>query len=42
LIGLPAAVGAIGGVSLQQRLQTRTLTIGFSLLLTAVAIRLLL
>ena len=41
LIGLPAAVGALGGVALQQRLQTRTLTIGFSLLLAAVGIRLL-
>jgi uncharacterized membrane protein YfcA len=41
LIGLPAALGAVAGVALQQRLQTRTLTIGFSLLLTAVAIRLL-
>ena len=42
LIGLPAAVGALGGVALQQRLQTRTLTIGFSVLLAAVGIRLLL
>ncbi len=41
LIGLPAALGAIAGVAVQQRLQTRTLTIGFSLLLTAVGIRLL-
>jgi uncharacterized protein len=41
LIGLPAAVGALGGVALQQRLQTRTLTIGFSVLLAAVGIRLL-
>ena len=41
LIGLPAALGAVAGVTLQQRLQTRTLTIGFSLLLTAVGIRLL-
>jgi hypothetical protein len=41
LLGLPAAVGAVAGVALQQRLQTRTLTIGFSLFLTAVAIRLL-
>ena len=41
LIGLPAAVGALSGVALQQRLQTRTLTIGFSLLLAAVGIRLL-
>jgi uncharacterized membrane protein YfcA len=41
LIGLPAAVGALTGVALQQRLQTRTLTIGFSVLLAAVGIRLL-
>ena len=41
VVGLPAAVGAIAGVGLQQRLRTRTLTIGFALLLTAVAIRLL-
>jgi uncharacterized membrane protein YfcA len=41
LIGLPAALGAVAGVALQQRLQTRTLTIGFSLFLTAVALRLL-
>ncbi|HKA27197.1 MAG TPA: sulfite exporter TauE/SafE family protein [Gaiellaceae bacterium] len=41
LIGLPAALGAVLGVALQQRLPTRTLTIGFSLFLTAVGIRLL-
>jgi uncharacterized membrane protein YfcA len=41
LVGLPAAVGAVAGVGLQQRLQTRTLTIGFSLRLAAVGIRLL-
>ena len=41
LVGLPAAVGAVTGVALQQRLQTRTLTFGFSLVLAAVGIRLL-
>jgi uncharacterized membrane protein YfcA len=41
LIGLPAALGAVAGVALQQRLQTRTLTIGFSLFLAAVGVRLL-
>jgi uncharacterized protein len=41
LVGLPAAVGAVAGVALQQRLQTRTLTFGFSLVLAAVGIRLL-
>ena len=41
LLGLPAALGAVVSVAVQQRLQTRTLTIAFSLFLTAVAIRLL-
>jgi uncharacterized membrane protein YfcA len=41
LVGLPAAFGAVAGVTLQQRLQTRTLMLGFALLLTAVGIRLL-
>jgi uncharacterized membrane protein YfcA len=41
LIGLPAAFGAVAGVTLQQRLQTRTLTFGFALFLTVVGIRLL-
>jgi hypothetical protein len=41
LVGLPAAVGAIAGATLQQRLATRTLALGFALLLTAVGIRLL-
>jgi len=50
IIGVPAAFGAVAGVTLQQRLETRTLTfgfalqtfIGFALFLAAVGIRLLL
>lgn len=41
LLGLPAAFGAVAGVTLQQRLQRRTLTLGFALLLTVVGVRLL-
>jgi uncharacterized membrane protein YfcA len=41
VVGLPAAVGAIAGASLQQRLANRTLSILFALLLTAVGIKLL-
>jgi uncharacterized membrane protein YfcA len=41
LIGLPAVGGVLLGVELQQRLTSRTLTLGFALLLTAVGIRLL-
>jgi uncharacterized membrane protein YfcA len=41
LIGIPAVIGAIVGVTAQQRLATRSLTFGFALLLTAVGIRLL-
>ena len=42
LIGIPAAVGAVLGTALQQRLPVRTLTYGFSLLLVGVAVSLLL
>jgi uncharacterized protein len=38
LLGLPAAAGAIGGASLQQRLRTRTVEYCFALLLVAIAI----
>ena len=38
LVGLPAALGAIFGSSLQQRLQTTTVTYGFALLLTVVGV----
>lgn len=38
LLGVPAAVGAIVGARLQQRLATRTLTLGFAVLLAAVGV----
>ena len=41
LVGLPAAVGAIAGTSLQQRVRTSTLTYGFALLLAFVGTLLL-
>jgi uncharacterized protein len=41
LVGLPAAVGAVVGAALQQRLSARTLAFGFSLLLVAVGVALL-
>ena len=41
LVGLPAAVGALAGTSLQQRVRTSTLTYGFALLLAVVGVVLL-
>ncbi len=41
LVGLPAALGALAGTSLQQRLRTSTLTYGFAVLLTGVGMWLL-
>jgi uncharacterized protein len=41
LVGIPAVVGVLAGVALQQRLAQRTLTVGFALLLAAVGVRLL-
>jgi uncharacterized protein len=41
IVGVPAMFGVVAGVALQQRLATRTLTLGFAALLVAVAIRLL-
>ena len=41
LVGLPAAVGALGGARLQQRIRTSTLTYGFAALLTGVGVWLL-
>jgi uncharacterized membrane protein YfcA len=41
VVGLPAAVGAIAGASLQQRLANRTLSILFALLLAGIGIKLL-
>ena len=38
LVGLPAAVGAVGGTALQQRLRARTLELLFAALLVAVAV----
>ena len=42
LLGVPAAVGAIAGARLQQRLATRTLTLGFAGLLAGVGVYLVL
>ena len=41
IVGVPAAFGAVGGAALQQRLQNRTLSILFAVLLLAVAVKLL-
>jgi len=41
LVGLPAAGGAVFGSSLQQRLTTPVLTLGFSVLLAAIGVWLL-
>jgi uncharacterized membrane protein YfcA len=41
LVGLPAAVGAVAGAVLQQRLPVRTLAFGFSALLAVVGVVLL-
>jgi uncharacterized protein len=41
LVGLPAAVGAIAGTALQQRLRTRTLSLAFAALLLAIGVKLL-
>ena len=41
LLGIPAAVGAAGGASLQQRLPVRTLSYLFAALLVGIAIRML-
>jgi uncharacterized protein len=41
LVGLPAAVGAIGGTALQQRLANRTLSLLFALLLAGIGVKLL-
>jgi uncharacterized membrane protein YfcA len=40
-VGLPAAVGALGGTWLQQRLASRTLSLAFAALLAGVAVWLL-
>ena len=41
IVGVPAVFGVVAGVGLQQRLATRTLTLGFALLLVVVGIRLI-
>jgi len=41
LVGIPAAVGAAGGATLQQRVPVRTLSFLFAALLVAIAIRML-
>jgi uncharacterized membrane protein YfcA len=41
VVGLPAAVGAVLGTSLQQRLATRTLSLAFAALLAGIAVWLL-
>jgi uncharacterized membrane protein YfcA len=41
LVGIPAAFGAVAGTALQQRLPTRTLSLGFAALLAAVGVKLL-
>jgi hypothetical protein len=41
LVGLPAAVGAVAGTSLQQRLSSRWLSLAFAALLVAIAVELL-
>jgi uncharacterized membrane protein YfcA len=42
LVGIPAALGAAGGATLQQRVPVRTLSFLFAALLAAIAIRMLL
>jgi uncharacterized membrane protein YfcA len=41
IVGLPGAVGAVVGASLQQRLANRTLSLAFAVLLAAVGVWLL-
>jgi uncharacterized membrane protein YfcA len=41
VVGLPAALGAIAGTSLQQRLANRTLSLLFALLLAGIGVKLL-
>ena len=42
LVGIPAAAGALGGTTLQQRLPVRTLSYLFSVVLVVIAVRMLL
>ena len=40
LVGLPAALGAFAGTAIQQRLDTRTLSLAFAVFLTAIGVKL--
>jgi uncharacterized protein len=41
VVGIPAAFGAVGGAALQQRIASRTLSLGFSALLAVIGVWLL-
>jgi uncharacterized membrane protein YfcA len=41
LVGLPAAVGAVFGAVMQQRLPTRTLALAFAVLIAIIGVRLI-
>jgi hypothetical protein len=41
IVGIPGAIGAVGGAWLQQRLGGRTLSLSFAALLAAIGVRLL-
>ena len=41
LVGLPAAVGAVAGTTIQQRVSARALSLGFAALLASIAVWLL-
>jgi uncharacterized protein len=41
IVGVPAAIGAIGGTALQQRLANRTLSVLFACLLAGLGVKLL-
>jgi uncharacterized protein len=41
MVGLPAAVGAVAGTAVQQRIANRTLSLLFALLLVGVGVKLL-
>jgi uncharacterized protein len=41
LLGVPAAAGAVGGAALQQRVNTRVLSLAFAALLVGIAVDLL-
>jgi uncharacterized membrane protein YfcA len=41
VVGIPAAIGALGGTAFQQRVTNRALMLAFALLLVAIAVKLL-